>query len=53
MAGTIEHFSDKLERLEDMMKTEMGQQMARVRTERLKMFREWWREENKEAGFLD
>ncbi|KKZ62200.1 hypothetical protein EMCG_03338 [[Emmonsia] crescens] len=42
----IEHFGEKLERLEGMMKTESGREMARVRTERLREFRKWWVEEN-------
>ena len=45
MDNSIEHFGDKLEKLEGMMKTETGRKMARVRTERLKTFREWWEEE--------
>ncbi len=45
MGETIEHFTEKLERLEGMMKTEVGRQMARERTQRLKLFREWWAEE--------
>lgn len=46
MQGCIDHFSDKLERIESMMKTETGKQIARERTERLKQFRQWWDEEN-------
>jgi uncharacterized protein len=45
MGETIEHFTEKLERLEGMMKTEVGREMARERTERLKVFRGWWDEE--------
>lgn len=45
MGNCIEHFGEKLERLEGMMKTETGRRMARVRTERLKVFRGWWEEE--------
>jgi uncharacterized protein len=45
MDETIEHFTDKLERLEGMMKTDAGKQMARERTQRLKLFRQWWAEE--------
>ncbi|KAJ9214963.1 hypothetical protein DTO166G4_3555 [Paecilomyces variotii] len=45
MDGAIEHFVEKLERLEGMMKTETGKRMARVRTERLRVFRGWWEEE--------
>lgn len=46
MQGCIDHFSDKLERIEGMMKTETGKQLACERTERLKQFRQWWDEEN-------
>ncbi|KAL1846212.1 hypothetical protein Plec18167_002320 [Paecilomyces lecythidis] len=45
MDGAIEHFVEKLEKLEGMMKTETGKKMARVRTERLRIFRTWWEEE--------
>ncbi|KAI7568225.1 hypothetical protein KC343_g3027, partial [Hortaea werneckii] len=46
MEGSIEHFTDKLEKIEDLMKTETGKGMARERTERLQDFRKWWEEEN-------
>jgi len=46
MQGSIEHFTDKLERLEGMMKTGTGRRLARERTRRLKEFRRWWEEEN-------
>ncbi|KAJ6144146.1 hypothetical protein N7470_008041 [Penicillium chermesinum] len=49
MDNSIEHFSDKLEKLEGMMKTETGRKMARVRTERLNIFRGWWEEEMNDA----
>lgn len=45
LEGTIEHFGEKLEKLEGMMKTEEGRRMARERTERLRGFRRWWEEE--------
>lgn len=45
MNNSIEHFGDKLELLEGMMKTETGRKMAKTRTERLKVFRGWWEEE--------
>ncbi|KAI2789044.1 hypothetical protein POX_e07070 [Penicillium oxalicum] len=45
MGNCIEHFVEKLERLEGMMKTKTGRAMARARTERLKIFRGWWEEE--------
>ncbi|KAE8353038.1 hypothetical protein BDV28DRAFT_148462 [Aspergillus coremiiformis] len=50
MGNAIEHFEEKLERLEGMMKTETGREMARVRTARLKEFRAWWAEEMNEAA---
>ncbi|MCJ1407882.1 hypothetical protein MMC19_001953 [Ptychographa xylographoides] len=46
MEETIRHFEEKLERLEGMMKTREGKRLARERTERLKMFRGWWEDEN-------
>ena len=45
MKNAIDHFGDKLERLEGMMKTETGRDMARLRTQRLRAFRDWWDEE--------
>lgn len=61
MAETIQHFTEKLERLEGLMKvrvlfirmsaiitklqTRTGKQMARERTRRLQIFRTWWEEE--------
>lgn len=44
--GAIEHFEEKLELLEGMMKTETGKALAKERTERLKIFRGWWESEN-------
>ncbi|KAI7312443.1 hypothetical protein KC315_g11980 [Hortaea werneckii] len=46
MDGSIEHFTDKLEKIEGLMKTETGKRMAKERTERLQEFRKWWEEEN-------
>lgn len=47
--GTLEvaiaHFQEKLEKLESMMKTQSGKEMAVVRTQRIKEFRGWWIEE--------
>ncbi|KAL4950351.1 hypothetical protein BDW69DRAFT_58571 [Aspergillus filifer] len=48
--NSIRHFGEKLERLEGMMKTETGKEMARVRTERLVEFKKWWEEEMADAG---
>ena len=45
MAAAIQHFADKLLRLEGMMKTKAGRAMARERTERLQEFQAWWYEE--------
>lgn len=45
MEETIEHFTEKLEKLEGMMKTGEGKRMARERTKRLRDFRSWWEEE--------
>ncbi|PGH23276.1 hypothetical protein AJ80_02692 [Polytolypa hystricis UAMH7299] len=41
----IEHFGEKLEKLEGMMKTQTGREMARERSWRLQEFRRWWEEE--------
>lgn len=46
LEGSIDHFKEKLELLEGMMKTRTGRELARERTERLKVFREWWESEN-------
>ncbi|EMC96672.1 hypothetical protein BAUCODRAFT_485684 [Baudoinia panamericana UAMH 10762] len=45
MQGSIDHFTEKLEKLEGMMKTDAGKQMAAERTRRLEQFRQWWDEE--------
>lgn len=47
--GAVEHFVEKLELLEGMMKTAWGKKLAGERTERLRTFRKWW--ESEEAGF--
>ncbi|KAF2168080.1 hypothetical protein M409DRAFT_21526 [Zasmidium cellare ATCC 36951] len=46
MQGSIDHFAEKLEKLEGMMKTETGRLLAQERTQRLRDFRQWWQEEN-------
>lgn len=46
MQGTIDHFTDKLENIEGLMKTETGKKIARERTRRLEEFRRWWEEES-------
>lgn len=42
LSGCVDHFEEKLELLEGMMKTGTGRQLARERSERLKVFRGWW-----------
>ncbi|KAL2821706.1 hypothetical protein BDW59DRAFT_164045 [Aspergillus cavernicola] len=53
MENSIQHFGEKLERLEGMMKTGTGRRMARVRTERLVEFRSWWEDEMEQATLLE
>lgn len=48
MDDSIQHFEDKLVRIQGMMKTDTGKELAKQRTERLLQFREWW---NDEAAF--
>jgi uncharacterized protein len=45
LSDAREHFEEKLERLEGMMKTGMGRDMAKVKSERLRIFKGWWDEE--------
>ncbi|KAH9892282.1 HD domain-containing protein [Xylariomycetidae sp. FL2044] len=45
MDNSIQHFHDKLLRLEGMMKTDVGRRLARERTERMHEFLKWWGEE--------
>lgn len=52
MGETIQHFEDKLEKLEGMMKTGPGRRLAKERTERLRTFKGWWQEELNEADSL-
>ncbi|KAE8380589.1 HD superfamily hydrolase [Aspergillus bertholletiae] len=49
MDNAIDHFEDKLVKLEGMMKTETGREMARVRTARLQEFQGWWADEMADA----
>lgn len=46
LQGCIDHFDEKLVKLESMMKTDTGRRLARERTERLKQFQQWWSDEN-------
>lgn len=52
LQDAVRHFEEKLERLEGMMKTRTGREMAAERTKRLREFREWWDEETS-LGFGD
>jgi uncharacterized protein len=45
MQEGMDHVDEKLLKLEGMCKTEPGRRMARERTERLRIFKEWWGEE--------
>ena len=45
MENAIEHFEDKLLKLEGMMKTKTGKAMAAERTRRIREFMAWWSDE--------
>ncbi|PTB79010.1 hypothetical protein M440DRAFT_1398275 [Trichoderma longibrachiatum ATCC 18648] len=45
LGDSIGHFDVKLVKLEGMMKTDVGREMARERTERMRLMQEWWRQE--------
>jgi uncharacterized protein len=45
LQGSIDHFVEKLENIESMMKTATGKRLAAERSRRLKEFRQWWEEE--------
>ena len=45
MGEAIRHFDEKLLLLEGGMKTAEGKELAKVKGERIKAFREWWRDE--------
>lgn len=49
LEDTVAHFDEKLLRLEGMMKTEEGRRLARERTRRVRLVREWWSEETGEV----
>ncbi|KAI1176554.1 HD domain-containing protein [Nemania sp. FL0916] len=50
MDNSIQHFHDKLLRLQTMMKTDVGRQLAEERTQRMKEFLKWWGEETAFSG---
>ncbi|KAI1609882.1 hypothetical protein EDD36DRAFT_59281 [Exophiala viscosa] len=45
LADSIQHFEDKLLRLESMIKTEAGKTMAEERSNRIREFMGWWQDE--------
>ena len=45
MDDSIQHFDDKLLKLESMMKTETGKKMAAERSRRIREFMSWWEDE--------
>ncbi|KAL8640625.1 MAG: hypothetical protein Q9228_002477 [Teloschistes exilis] len=50
LGQTIAHLDTKLLNLERYMRTGEGKRLARVRAERLQVFRSWWMEEMGDAG---
>ena len=46
------HVETRLLRVGEMMKTEVGRRLARERSRRLRMFRDWWREEEGMVGMV-
>ncbi|KAI1809028.1 HD domain-containing protein [Poronia punctata] len=47
MADPIQHFDDKLLKIESMMKTDVGRNLAKERTQRMHEFLKWWQSEEK------
>ena len=52
LAETMNHFEEKLAKLEGMMKTGEGRRLAVMRAERLRIFGRWWQEEMRMVGML-
>ncbi len=50
LEDSIQHFEDKLLKLESMMKTEAGKAMAKERSSRIRAFMEWWKDEVEMSG---
>ncbi|KAI1821366.1 HD domain-containing protein [Xylaria intraflava] len=50
MTESIQHYHDKLFKLQDMMKSDAGRQLADERTVRMKGFLKWWTEEAPFSG---
>ncbi|TQV91192.1 hd domain-containing protein [Cordyceps javanica] len=45
LQGSVGHFDEKLLHLVPLMKTRVGREMAHERTERLRLFKQWWEDE--------
>ena len=45
LEDSLEHFEEKLLKLEGMMKTEAGKAMAKDRSSRIRVFMSWWHDE--------
>jgi uncharacterized protein len=50
LPDSVQHFEEKLLRLETMMKTRIGKEMARARTGRIKEFMRWWDDETQDVA---
>lgn len=50
LGDSIEHFGDKLVKLEGMMKTDLGRELAVERTKRIRLMQQWWAEETGEPA---
>ncbi|KIW99130.1 uncharacterized protein Z519_00793 [Cladophialophora bantiana CBS 173.52] len=53
LQDSIQHFEDKLLKLEAMMKTETGKAMAKERSSRIREFVGWWNDEVGATGTLN
>ncbi|KAI5852101.1 hypothetical protein BZA05DRAFT_425464 [Tricharina praecox] len=49
LQGCVEHFGEKLVKIQALMKTRLGRELAVERTRRVNEFWGWWREENGEG----
>jgi uncharacterized protein len=45
LGDSVQHFQDKLLKVESMMKTEEGKRLAKARTDRIRLFMDWWDDE--------
>jgi len=53
MEDSIIHFEEKLEKLAAMMKTVTGAKLAERKTQRIRLFKAWWREEAATDNIMD